>query len=255
MTRIGDARGSWFFSGWVAIVLLVVIPPLWITLALTRQREDAMRLVHRWARRVFAVCGCPLSVSGFPHLDRPHCAIIVANHASYLDSVVLLAILACDFRFVANRASSPGHLWGSCSAREGTSSSIGTQSNLVRRADGRCSRRSITARRWCCFRKGRAPRVDCSASRMAPFGPPSEPAHRSFPWPLQGPPTSCLDTADCFAVRTSTSRLGRPSILRMRLGQPSNFVNTLQPLLPPASTNHEAGTSVLSTACRIFTIR
>jgi 1-acyl-sn-glycerol-3-phosphate acyltransferase len=103
MARIGDARGSWFFSTWVAIVLLVVIPPLWITLALTRQREDAMRLVHRWARRVFAVCGCTLSVSGFPHLDSTHCAIIVANHASYLDSVVLLAILACDFRFVANQ--------------------------------------------------------------------------------------------------------------------------------------------------------
>jgi 1-acyl-sn-glycerol-3-phosphate acyltransferase len=68
-----------------------------------RRRERAMRLVHRWARRVFALCRCSLRVSGLPHLHRQRCAIIVANHASYLDSVVLLAILRCDYRFIANR--------------------------------------------------------------------------------------------------------------------------------------------------------
>ena len=103
MTRIGDGRGSFFFSVWVVLVLLVVIPPLWIALALTGRRGDAMRLVQRWARRVFALCGCSLRVSGLPDLEKERCAIIVANHASYLDSVVLLAILPCDFRFVANR--------------------------------------------------------------------------------------------------------------------------------------------------------
>lgn len=103
MTRIGEGRGSWFFSVWVALVLLAVMPPLWITLALTKQREHAMHLVHRWTRRVFALCGCSLVVSGLPHLESERCAIIVANHTSYLDSVVLLAVLSCDFRFVANR--------------------------------------------------------------------------------------------------------------------------------------------------------
>lgn len=61
-----------------------------------------MRLVSRWARRVFTLCGCPLRISGLSHLDKQRCAIIVANHASYLDSVVLLAILERDYRFVAN---------------------------------------------------------------------------------------------------------------------------------------------------------
>jgi 1-acyl-sn-glycerol-3-phosphate acyltransferase len=98
-----DARGSVLFTAWVAAVLMAVIPPLWITLALTRSREGAMLLVSRWARRVFAVCGCPLRVTGIEHLENEHGAIIVANHSSYLDSVVLLAVIATDYRFVANQ--------------------------------------------------------------------------------------------------------------------------------------------------------
>ncbi len=98
-----DGRGSVLFTAWVAAVLLVVIPPLWIALALTGSRERSMRLVRRWARRVFAACGCHLRISGHEHLDRGCCAVIVANHSSYLDSVALLAAMACDYRFVANQ--------------------------------------------------------------------------------------------------------------------------------------------------------
>src|SRR5689334_10739229 len=98
-----DARGSVLFTSWVATVLIAVIPPLWIALALIKSRERAMRLVSRWARRVFVVCGCPLRVTGFEHLENEHGAIIVANHSSYLDSVVLLAVIATDYRFVASQ--------------------------------------------------------------------------------------------------------------------------------------------------------
>lgn len=98
-----ETRGSVLFTSWVAAVLIAVIPPLWIALALTRSRERAMRLVSRWARRVFVVCGCPLRVTGLEHVENERGAIIVANHASYLDSVALLAVVATDYRFVANQ--------------------------------------------------------------------------------------------------------------------------------------------------------
>jgi fatty-acyl-CoA synthase len=97
-----DRRGDVLFSAWVSAVLLVVIPPLWIALALTSSREHAVRLVRRWTRRVFTWCGCSLRIHGLQHLETARCAIIVANHSSYLDSVVLLAVLASDYRFVAN---------------------------------------------------------------------------------------------------------------------------------------------------------
>src|SRR3954471_6980021 len=57
-------RGSVVFTAWVVTVLLVVIPPLWIALALTSSRERAMHRVRRWARRVFAWCGCSLRITG-----------------------------------------------------------------------------------------------------------------------------------------------------------------------------------------------
>src|SRR5258708_1831503 len=103
MTHIREPRGTWFFSAWVAVVLLAVVPPLGLALVLTRRRARAMRLVRRWSRRVFACCGCSVRVEGLTHLESQRCAIIVANHTSYLDSVVLVAILECDYRFVANR--------------------------------------------------------------------------------------------------------------------------------------------------------
>ena len=95
-------RGSVVFTAWVATVLFVVIPPLWIALALTSSRERSMHLVRRWARRVFAWCGCSLQITGLQHLEPERGAIIVANHSSYLDSVVLLAVITSDYRFVAN---------------------------------------------------------------------------------------------------------------------------------------------------------
>jgi 1-acyl-sn-glycerol-3-phosphate acyltransferase len=98
-----DPRGSVLFTAWVAIVLLVVMPPLWVALALSPSRDGAMRLVRRWARRVLALCGCAVRVQGLEHLDAERCAIVVANHSSYLDSVVLLATIESDYRFVANR--------------------------------------------------------------------------------------------------------------------------------------------------------
>ena len=82
------------FTAWVVTVLLVVIPPWWIALALSSSRERAMDRVRRWARRVFAWCGCSLQITGLHNLQPERGAIIVANHSSYLNSVVLLLATA-----------------------------------------------------------------------------------------------------------------------------------------------------------------
>ena len=90
------------FTAWVATVLLVVIPPLWIALVLTS------------LARTCDASGAPLGPTGvrlvwvltpdhrLQHLEPERGAIIVANHSSYLDSVVLLAVITSDYRFVAN---------------------------------------------------------------------------------------------------------------------------------------------------------
>ena len=54
----------------------------------------------------------PLEVQGLENLDRESCAVLVANHSSYLDSVALVAAIPRDCRFVANHLAATRPLLG-----------------------------------------------------------------------------------------------------------------------------------------------
>jgi 1-acyl-sn-glycerol-3-phosphate acyltransferase len=75
----------------LALPLLALLPPL-------RWRRALVRGV---ARLALAAAGMRLAVSGRATL--PHPSVVVANHASYLDGVVLTACLPPDFGFVIKR--------------------------------------------------------------------------------------------------------------------------------------------------------
>ncbi|MGE0448559.1 MAG: lysophospholipid acyltransferase family protein [Vicinamibacterales bacterium] len=83
----------------------VLVPPLWIRLSFTRGDRDAYRLVQACARRVVALAGCSVRVTGLEHLPASGHVMLVANHASMADAALLLAALPVDFRFVANHVS------------------------------------------------------------------------------------------------------------------------------------------------------
>jgi 1-acyl-sn-glycerol-3-phosphate acyltransferase len=78
-------------SALLALPLLAVLPPL-------RWRRAVVRQV---ARLTLAAGGMRLAVSGVEAL--PHPSVVVANHASYLDGIVLTACLPPDFGFVVKR--------------------------------------------------------------------------------------------------------------------------------------------------------
>jgi 1-acyl-sn-glycerol-3-phosphate acyltransferase len=78
-------------SALLALPLLAVLPPL-------RWRRAVVRQV---ARLTLAAGGMRLAVSGVEAL--PHPSVVVANHASYLDGIVLTACLPPDFGFVIKR--------------------------------------------------------------------------------------------------------------------------------------------------------
>jgi fatty-acyl-CoA synthase len=87
------------FTAYVAVLLLLVMPLLGLLLLLLPQGAAAHRLVRVLSRMVVRASGCRLRVLGG---TPPPGAMFVSNHASYLDSVVLLAALPADYRFVAN---------------------------------------------------------------------------------------------------------------------------------------------------------
>jgi 1-acyl-sn-glycerol-3-phosphate acyltransferase len=59
--------------------------------------------VRALSRALFAFCGIPLAVEGLSNLAAAKPAVIVANHASYVDAFVLAAVLPPGVRFAAKR--------------------------------------------------------------------------------------------------------------------------------------------------------
>ena len=72
-------------AGWLTITLLF---PRW-----DQQRRDAT--VQAWAQRMLRVLGIPLHVSGQPPVQGP--VLLVANHISWLDILVMHAARHCRF--------------------------------------------------------------------------------------------------------------------------------------------------------------
>ena len=75
----------------------LVVPVLLLTPRLSRRRA----LVSRLARLALRLAGMRLEVRGLGELPQP--CIVVANHTSYLDGVVLCATLPPCFGFVIKR--------------------------------------------------------------------------------------------------------------------------------------------------------
>ena len=107
---IGTVAG-WLYGSYVWMVLVAVGLPCWVLLLLTPSRTGP-RTGHallRWISRItLRLGGLQPVVAGLEHLSEVHLSgqsrfLIVSNHASYLDILVLMAALPLDFSFVAKR--------------------------------------------------------------------------------------------------------------------------------------------------------
>ncbi|TAK06740.1 MAG: acyl-CoA synthetase, partial [Candidatus Manganitrophaceae bacterium] len=95
--------GGLIYAGYVGLVLFATLLPTWIALLIRPGGRTAARLARRWARLFLRLAGCPLTVEGESNLIRTGPLILVSNHASYLDSIVLMATLPLNFLFVAKQ--------------------------------------------------------------------------------------------------------------------------------------------------------
>jgi 1-acyl-sn-glycerol-3-phosphate acyltransferase len=82
---------------WSALVFAVT--PALLLLVVTPGRTTRRRVTRWFARAFFLSIGSPIRVDGATTLPEGAC-VVVANHASYLDGIVLTAALPARFTFV-----------------------------------------------------------------------------------------------------------------------------------------------------------
>ncbi len=90
-------RGGYGVYSWLA--LLVCGAPALVLVTVVPGRRTRRRFTHWFAKLFFYAIGSPIRVAGATHMPRDAC-VVVANHASYLDGIILTAALPPNFTFV-----------------------------------------------------------------------------------------------------------------------------------------------------------
>lgn len=97
-TLLGSAaRVGYGLYAWIALLAIVI--PLCGLLAITPGVDRRRALARRAARLFFWTIGSPVRVDGAPLAPHSPC-VVVANHASYLDGVILTAALPATFTYL-----------------------------------------------------------------------------------------------------------------------------------------------------------
>jgi 1-acyl-sn-glycerol-3-phosphate acyltransferase len=117
--RVAAGLGRFLFTAYVVTIVVPTLLMLWGYLIVSPRGRPADRAVKRWARMALRACGLRPRVTGVEHLEGVGAAILAANHASYIDSVVLMATVATDFRFLAKRRLADYPLIGTVIRRAG----------------------------------------------------------------------------------------------------------------------------------------
>jgi len=95
--RFADA----VYAIYAQILFWLLAPPVWLLVVLLPRASWRWAAMRQGARLLFRLGRIPLSVEGIEQLPREQACVIVTNHASYLDGVILVAALPIKFSFVA----------------------------------------------------------------------------------------------------------------------------------------------------------
>ena len=93
---------AWAFAARWWLVIGVAMPVMWAVVMTVPECPARANMLQRLARLALVLAGNPLTVRGLELLP-PGNAILVANHSSYLDGLVLMAALPGPLAFAAKR--------------------------------------------------------------------------------------------------------------------------------------------------------
>jgi 1-acyl-sn-glycerol-3-phosphate acyltransferase len=85
------------------LLFWLMVPAAWLVTVLLPSQASAWRFCHQAARLLLRLAGAKPTVQGLEHLPADARFVLVSNHASYLDGLVLVAVLDRPVAFVAKR--------------------------------------------------------------------------------------------------------------------------------------------------------
>ncbi len=102
LRRLVRTLAATLYAVYAWTLFWLLAPLVWTTVALLPRPSWSLAVIRAAARWLRRFSGTPLRVQGLERLPRGAC-VIVANHASYLDGIILTAVLPGEFSFVAKR--------------------------------------------------------------------------------------------------------------------------------------------------------
>lgn len=111
-------RVAYGICAWLVFVPLATVGLL--SLPLLPAPGARMRLARALARAIVGILRIPVGVSGIERLRVDRASVLVTNHASYVDAIVLVATLPSHVRYVAKREFERTPVLGSALRRLGT---------------------------------------------------------------------------------------------------------------------------------------
>lgn len=98
--RLAHGFGVWSYAGYCWLCLGLGGTMAWLGLQVLPGGRDCWRLAHRLAQLLIRVTGITLRVEGLANLPDSGGYLLVSNHMSYLDAIILTGVLPDRVQFV-----------------------------------------------------------------------------------------------------------------------------------------------------------
>ncbi|MDX1763642.1 MAG: AMP-binding protein, partial [bacterium] len=103
LRRLRENGGALLYAGYAWTLFFTFAAIAWVVLFLVTGITSRRAFLHHWAGILIKMSRTPLAVRGLENLPAGDPVVVVANHSSYLDSLILTAVLPPQFGFVAKR--------------------------------------------------------------------------------------------------------------------------------------------------------
>ncbi len=94
--------GKLAYTTYVGLIFCLTFPFAWLSVLLLPVKVAAT-IIRFWARNLFRLTACPIIVKGKNHLHADTPVIYAANHASYIDALLLVGILPAGVIFIGKK--------------------------------------------------------------------------------------------------------------------------------------------------------